>query len=278
MPTSRPATGSWLEPVADERFDLVVCNPPYVLSPDRDYLFRDGEEGLAERLVHAVPWHLEEGGFGHVLCNWATRTGEPPWAPVERWTQGSGCDVLAVAFGSENALSYAARWAEPLGARDEAEYAARVERWLDYYRRARIETIWLGVVILRPRSAASTWFRGLGAPEPTRGRASDHLLRIVAAQDWLASSGRASFLAERFRLAPGHTLVHETSADSSRATIELDEGLGVHGAVDPDALPVIERLDGKRPLGELVADVAADAPTISAAVLHLFELGLLERT
>ena len=37
--------GSWLEPVADERFDLVVCNPPYVLSPDRDYLFRDGGEG-----------------------------------------------------------------------------------------------------------------------------------------------------------------------------------------------------------------------------------------
>src|SRR5204863_7324383 len=33
--------GSFFEPVAGERFDLVVSNPPYVVSPDSAFLFRD---------------------------------------------------------------------------------------------------------------------------------------------------------------------------------------------------------------------------------------------
>jgi methylase of polypeptide subunit release factors len=265
--------GNWLEPVAHQCFDLVVCNPPYVLSPDRDYLFRDGGDGLAERLVRAVPGHLTEGGFGHVLCNWTTRSGDSPWAPIEEWTRDSGCDVLVVAFGSEGARSYAERWADPLGARDGADYAARVERWVAYYRRSGIDTIWFGLVLLRSR-AGTNWFRGLGAPGPIEGSASAHLLRIVAAQDWLASAGRPAPLAERFRLAPGCSLVHETAEGSTRTAIELDEGLGVHGPIDPGTLSVIERLDGERPLGELVA---ADGYATIANVLHLLELGLIER-
>src|SRR5579872_4302342 len=35
-------SGSLFEPVAGERFDLVVCNPPYVISPVSRYEFRDG--------------------------------------------------------------------------------------------------------------------------------------------------------------------------------------------------------------------------------------------
>src|SRR4051812_7653219 len=33
--------GSFFKPVGDERFDLVVANPPYVVSPESAYLFRD---------------------------------------------------------------------------------------------------------------------------------------------------------------------------------------------------------------------------------------------
>ena len=34
--------GSFFEPVEGEQFDLVVANPPYVVSPESAYLFRDG--------------------------------------------------------------------------------------------------------------------------------------------------------------------------------------------------------------------------------------------
>ena len=50
--------GSFLEPVAGERFDLVVANPPYVISPESEYSFRDsglGRDRVSESLVRALP-------------------------------------------------------------------------------------------------------------------------------------------------------------------------------------------------------------------------------
>ena len=35
-------SGSLFEPVAGERFDLIVCNPPFVVSPERRWTYRDG--------------------------------------------------------------------------------------------------------------------------------------------------------------------------------------------------------------------------------------------
>ncbi len=33
--------GSWFEPVKGERFDLITANPPYVISPDSTFIYRD---------------------------------------------------------------------------------------------------------------------------------------------------------------------------------------------------------------------------------------------
>jgi methylase of polypeptide subunit release factors len=286
--------GTWLVPVKDERFDLIVSNPPYVISPDSEYLFRDSGGGLHELcrgLVRALPEYLNEGGIAHVLCNWATREGETPWQVVGEWTDGIGCDVAVLNFGPEDLVSYASRWTEPLVARGEADYASAVHRWLQYYRQEELDQIWFGTVLLRRRSGGPNWFRGIGAPDVTRGSASAHLLRILAAQDWLAEQpARPALLAERFALVP-HKLEQESEYHpvdgygEPHSTLKLDEGLGVSAPVGHDALEVVTRLDGQRALGDVIEDVARDqerseealAATVRPTVLNLFELGLLER-
>ncbi len=45
--------GSFFEPVAGERFGLVVSNPPYVISPEASFLFRDS--GLGRDLRERAP-------------------------------------------------------------------------------------------------------------------------------------------------------------------------------------------------------------------------------
>src|SRR5262249_18094000 len=38
--------GSFFDPIgADETFDLVVCNPPFIISPEHQFAFRDGGLG-----------------------------------------------------------------------------------------------------------------------------------------------------------------------------------------------------------------------------------------
>ena len=46
--------GSFLEPVAGERFGLVVSNPPFAISPENDLVFRDsglGRDRVSEDLL-----------------------------------------------------------------------------------------------------------------------------------------------------------------------------------------------------------------------------------
>jgi len=71
--------GSFFEPVAGERFELVTSNPPYVISPESAYLFRDsGLEGdsVSRDVVRTAPAHLEEGGFATILVSWIHKPGE----------------------------------------------------------------------------------------------------------------------------------------------------------------------------------------------------------
>ena len=56
--------GSFFEPVEGERFDLVVCNPPYVISPETAHVFRDSGlpgDTVSEKLVGELPPHLGRG-------------------------------------------------------------------------------------------------------------------------------------------------------------------------------------------------------------------------
>ncbi|WP_372697161.1 methyltransferase [Arthrobacter sp. JSM 101049] len=75
--------GSLLEPVADEQFDLVVSNPPFVITPrhageraEEQFTYRDGgmpADSLVESLVRGLPEVLAPGGTAQLLANWEIR-------------------------------------------------------------------------------------------------------------------------------------------------------------------------------------------------------------
>ena len=66
-----------------------------------------------------------------MLCNWGLRDGERDWsAPIRAWVDGSGCDALAAAPGTQDPLAYAALWNR---SGDAATYAAALDRWSAYF-------------------------------------------------------------------------------------------------------------------------------------------------
>jgi methylase of polypeptide subunit release factors len=70
--------GDLLEPVSGERFELVIANPPFVVSPVRELTFRDSgrrADELSREIVTGAAAALAEGGFAHVLCSWVTGEG-----------------------------------------------------------------------------------------------------------------------------------------------------------------------------------------------------------
>ncbi len=286
--------GSLFEPVKGSLFDLIVANPPYVISPDFQYSFRDsGQPGdtLCRTVVSEAPAFLHEGGVAHILCNWACHAKEQWWEPVENWVKGRGCDVLLLHYGGSDPLSYAAIWIQSSAHGEGKAFSQALDRWLEYYRVSGIEGIVYGTILLRRRAGGSNWMQRLDMNSGPVGSASDQISRLFEAQNYLASLGdERALLAERFRPANGQRmeqtiLYRDGQYMVQNARLLLEDGIGIDAEVSPQLINLLLRLDGERRLSDLIEEVAEDtevdpvrlANDALPAIRLLFEQGLLYR-
>ena len=282
--------GDLFAPVAGETFDLIVTNPPFVISPSREYLFRDSaieEDGLSRAVVTESAGALVEGGFAHIMCNWVARKDEPWSAAVESWIDGRGCDALILHYDTLEPLRYAAAWNEDL-ASDTDRFTITLDAWLDYYSRRGIDAIGIGAVVLRRRTSERNWVKTAELVRGPTGAAGEQVRRVFAGQDAREASTKFSPLDHRF--APvGHRLqqvltFRDGAYTAEDAAILLEDGLGLRNRVPPQALHVLLRMDGSRTLGELVVETAEetglDVESLTSSAVscvgELFELGFLE--
>jgi hypothetical protein len=289
--------GNFFEPAEGNRFQLVTSNPPYVISPDSDYLFRDSGlpgDSVSRGIVERAPSFLEENGFAIVLVSWSHPAGEDWSAPLREWVAGSGCDSWLLHFKTEDPLTYAGNWNRDQFAADPDALGTTLDRWLAYFDRLGIEGIAHGAVVLRLRSGARNWVRADELPPGRLDSASDHIGRVFAAQDFLAElPDEQALLDQRFELVPRDLLeqrvvLRQGSWIVDGITVSLEEGLGFRVEVDSHTVRLLASLDGRRTLAELVDGLASSIQAdehgrdqLAAGVLpvlrSLFELGFLAR-
>jgi methylase of polypeptide subunit release factors len=262
--------GDLFEPVGGERFDLVTANPPFVVSPSRDFVFRDGgfeDDELSAAVVAGVAAHLQDGGYAHVVCNWTAAT-DGAWSTRPRdWVRDTGCDALVLRYQRESAVTYALRWNRTPG-RTLAEAAIAAKSWLDYYREHAIESLVTGAVILRRRSG-SNWVHEDELLRPPTGAAGDHVERLFAGQDALAAlEDERDLLTLTLAPAPGTMVVERRypSGEPERARLSVEKGVPLTGRIPTACVPVISALDGQRSLREAI-DIAAHATSRSPEAL-----------
>jgi methylase of polypeptide subunit release factors len=274
--------GSWFEPVADETFDLIVANPPFVISPDSSYVFRDsglGGDAVSRGVVRGAAAHLRRGGHATVLCNWICRNRDETWEPLADWVDGTGCDALLLAHEPVQPFVYAARWNEPLRGDPEA-FATAIERWLDYYEREGIAAIGIGAVVLRRRDGNNIR-RAFDLSAPASERAGGHLWRLFAALDALPADD-GSLLRGRYRLVDGHRLdqsLRYEQGDYTAAGVQMSVGdsVGLVAPIAATVLPLLFALDPERPLHDAVADTGTDPAEAARTIRQLHKLGFVER-
>jgi SAM-dependent methyltransferase len=282
--------GSWFEPVSEERFDLIVCNPPYVISPETRYLFRDSglpRDTVSAQLLRETPEHLEEGGFACMLASWGQVAGEDWSLPPRQWLEGTGCDAVILRADTKDVLSYASSWISPA----DPKFEQTLQRWLTYYRDSEIESITVATAVLRRRSRGTNWVFADELPQGVADPVTPHLLRIFESRTLLSESdAEEGLLGERFRMSPAHRLEQYLAYQDGRYALtamqlRLTEGLPLFGSVDEISLHLLSRCDGSRTLREAITDLAGKvdvkpeeltAPAL-ALVTKLLGLGFLER-
>ena len=259
--------GDLFEPVAGERFDLVVSNPPYVVSPESWLLFRDGGgagDGICARIVTGLGSHLAEGGFATVLANWALREGEDWSVRPRRWVEGTGCDAWILRSEMQDALTYAAVWTRGPEA---AGYLDALDRWTAHYEALGIRSLVMGALVLRRRTGGSNWVRADELPAPPDRDCSAALLRVFAGEDRLrALGGDAALLDEVLRVAEPLRLrqtvaFRDGAPEVQEAELSLADGLPLRGGADGGTIRLVQLCDGRRRLREVVREMARAAGT-----------------
>lgn len=306
--------GSWYEPVAGERFDLIVSNPPYVISPENDLVYRDsGDEpgALCGRLIRDAPDHLTERGFATFLASWplvgagaeagdgaggrpADADAAPPWWTVpSSWVGPDGWAWLML-MRREDPLTHASQWNLPLASghgADLAAYRDAVQRWTGYLAQRRIDAVGYGAIVQQRRTGAGGVLRH-DEVRAGSGSASRHIQRVFAAADQLADRSEPP-IADRTCVIPaearldGTFVPAETGWVQGAAELRLTEGIGIGADLDPVMTEIVLAVTGG--LGVYAAaDAAAERlgltdaersdlrSAASAMVVQLVGLGLLE--
>jgi hypothetical protein len=249
--------------VEGERFDLILANPPYVISPDTSYAYRDSDlpaDEICRRIVGEAPAHLTEGGFAHVLVSW-THDPEGDWAaPLRSWVEGSRCDAWLLHYRTNDPLTHAASWLRPLGEADPVAHERALDRWTGHLRDLGVEAIGYGAVVLRRRGSGEAWLREDPLPLDRLESAGEHTLRVFAAQDLLERTSDGELLDVRLALTPHHRLEQQLEAADGgfgvqAQTLELTDGLCFTVGVDRHTASLLPHLDG-RPLRDALAAAA----------------------
>jgi SAM-dependent methyltransferase len=279
--------GSFLEPVAGEQFDLVVANPPYVVSPESTFLFRDAGlrgDAVSEHVVRAVPTVLGPGGFASVLIAWALDPAKPAERP-RSWLAGAGCDAFLLHTSTDDPIETATVWNRDLLDRPDA-YAAALDRWLAYYRELGIEHLGYACLVLRKRAdGRDGWLEAQHLPRAALRPAGEHVRRLFETHDRLALiPSDAALLERRLCVTDDAVIAHESRFAGGGwhqecLTLRLERGLPFSAELDPDTGRLVRRLDGSHTLGEALAAAVEDdmaRATGIALARQMLAVGFLE--
>ena len=275
--------GSFFEPVADEKFDLIVSNPPFIISPESSLMFQNpgmGDDAVSELIVRESSGHLNEMGCAVTLISWHHEQ-DDDWSERPcRWAGASGCDLWLLRATSETPLSYAANALRQTEPTRSPSYAKELDRWLEYYRHRRIGRLALGAAILRKRTSRRNWIHCedlAGAPVATE--ASGQIQRVFAAEDFLnESTGDDALLDCRVTLHRDYVIEQRLVAGedgwiSQSLVLVPEKGIQRRAAIDMRVLLLLSQCNGTRTLREIISAIGendgTDLATAAAAGLPI---------
>ncbi len=273
--------GSLFAPVAGERFDRVVSNPPFVITPRAAgvpaYEYRDGGlvgDALVARFVGGVGGHLAPGGVAQLLGNWEYREGQDGLDRVRQWVAASDIPLDAWVVEREmlDPLEYAELWIRDGGTTPGSPaFASLVAAWLDDFAARGVTAVGFGYVLLRrPTAGAPTLARYERLVQAVPAPLGPHLQAALSAHDRLQPLDDAGLAASVLVVAGDVTEArHHLPGAEAPSVVELRQGGGFGRTleVDPALAGLVGACDGDLPVGVLI-DAIAELLEVDAGALR----------
>ena len=271
--------GNLLEPVRGETFDLIVSNPPFVITPRTPedtagsiYSYRDAGltgDAVVMGLLRDLPGFLVPGGAAQLLANWEVR-GSAAWTERLRGV----LDAPSAPAGAIDAwiiqrellppMEYAETWLrDASGQRDPAAHASDYAAYLDDFSARQVTGIGFGLVWLRrsaPNEAGVQAAGGLRCFEQLTHEVEQplapHVARAVERRDWLAGH---QIYTQRLTVASDVTEErHQRPGAEHPGVILLRQGAGFRRTtlLSTELAGLVSTCDGELSVGQIASALA----------------------
>jgi predicted RNA methylase len=251
--------GDGFAPVAGRKFDLIVSNPPFFITPRAEYLFCDNPldlDQLCQRLVREAPDYLSEDGYFQMICEWAQVSGQPWQERVAAWLDNTGCDAWLMKGYTVEPARYAEeciRGTTSSPDRDAELYA----QYMAYYREKGLEAIHGGIIAMHHR-LGHNWIHIEDVSQMPKEPFGESVLQTFSARDFLQShSSDDQLRAMKPRLSPDTCLEQVLQPGNSgwkqtSLTLRRVQGVPFSLVLQPLVAEFLGSCDGTRTLGDLI--------------------------
>lgn len=261
--------GSLLDPVTGETFDLVVSNPPFVITPRSigeaagdQFTYRDGGlpgDDIVASLVRALPSVLTPAGTAQLLGNWEVAAGTSWSERLQSWA-GPDVDTWFIQRELVGPEQYAETWLQDASeARDRQHYQDAYAAYLDDFASRNVEGIGFGMIYLRRPAAGArpVISRFEEITYPIEQPVGPHLGAAVERADWLAAND----------LAAAHLLAaedvteerHQRPGAEHPGVILLRQGAGLRrtNLLSTELAGFVSACDGDLSVGQIIGALDA---------------------
>ena len=298
--------GNLLEPVAGQRFDLIVSNPPFVITPPSVRQaglplmeYRDAGGPILPALVRGLEDHLNPDGVAVMLGNWEHREGTSWRTSVNQWI-GKSLDAWIIQREVQDPVEYAAMWLRDGGLTPERSGIAfenALAAWQEDFDSRQVSGVGMGYLVFHapsvapegqaspeePASAAAPGAATASTPgvvEPWRvleevptsgqGALGEHVAQVIAAHEALRGLDDAQVAALKLRTASGLSKEEALTPTPvpTAPVIRQAEGFGRVIAVGMPEVALLSASDeGLLTVAQIAAAVASLTSEDPAAVL-----------
>ena len=279
--------GSLYEPLGGDRFDLIVSNPPFVMSPPRaeaeTLAYRETNyegDALVETLIRGAADRLTPGGSLQLLTNWAVLDG--PWQErLDSWIP-DGCDAWVIERERLDVFSYIEMWLADAGLAGSPGWRGAYDEWLAYFDRLGVRAVGMGWILVTradravPHRRYETWPHAVAQP------VGETFARHAEAVDAFQLS-TAALLASCPRLVDVDQETIGVPGSEHPEHIVFRQRTGLRRAVKADTAlaAAVGALDGELTVGQVIGAVSqvldVDAADLAASVLPEVRAMLLDQ-
>lgn len=285
--------GSFTDPAQGRQFDLIVSNPPFVITPrafreDVGLMeYRDGGragDGVVAHLCAELPGFLKPGGILQMLANWEVLDEYWQEKPAGWFAGREDLDIWITQREQQRPADYAALWLRDGGLDprlQRREFQVGMQSWVGDFASRRVERIAFGYICARRHAVDMTGVAGdavcsnisAQAPRPKHwfvdaqgsGLAADGLFvaRILDIQQHLRSLSEASGTLDYMQ---GNWILSDCvseqrfytpgAEDPNVVRLVQGEGWGLSLDVDPLLAGIVGACDGELPVGSIIAAIS----------------------